>query len=133
MSISMSTVTVDCANAADLARFWADALGWAVAPGASAEVAAVGGPDRPRDTPSLLFVQVPEPKTLKNRWHLDLTAADPDREVERLVGLGAIEVHRKQEWGASWVTLRDPEGNEFCVALPHQVPETAEATQPTEG
>ena len=56
MAITMSTVTVDCADAARVARFWADALGWDVAPGPSAEVAAVGGPRRPSDAPSLLFV-----------------------------------------------------------------------------
>ncbi len=118
----MSTVTVDCADAEQAARFWAAALDWEVAPGSSPDVAAVGGPKRPRETPSLLFVRVPEPKTVKNRWHLDLSAPDLEVEVKRLLGLGASLVHRKSEWGASWVTLRDPEGNEFCVALPHEVP-----------
>lgn len=122
MAITMSTVTVDCADAALVARFWADVLGWDVAPDPSANVAAVGGPRRPPDAPSLLFVRVPEPKAVKNRWHLDLTATDLDAELARLVGLGATVVHRKSEWGATWVTLRDPEGNEFCVALPHSVP-----------
>ena len=121
MAITMSRVTVDCADAARVARFWADVLGWDVAPGPSAELAAVGGPRRPPDAPSLLFVRVPEPKAGKNRWHLDLSATDLDAELERLLGLGATVVHRKSEWGASWVTLRDPEGNEFCVALPHSV------------
>lgn len=121
MTVTMSTVTFDCADAAPVARFWAEALGWDVAPDSSAEIAAVGGPRRPRDAPSLLFVQVPEGKAAKNRVHLDLAATDLDAEVARLVSLGAEVVHRKSEWGATWVTLRDPAGNEFCVALPHEI------------
>lgn len=122
MSLTISTVTVDCADAAVLARFWAAALGWDVAPGASAEFAAVGGPRRPADSPSLLFARVPEPKTVKNRWHLDLDAPDPEAEVARLVALGATVRQQVSEGDAGWVTLADPEANEFCVALPHTVP-----------
>ena len=66
----------------------------------------------------LLFIRVPDDKQLKNRVHLDLRPADRSREEEvgRLVGLGAthFEDHRRPD-GSGWVTLRDPEGNEFCV------------------
>jgi predicted enzyme related to lactoylglutathione lyase len=54
---------------------------------------------------------VPEPKTVKNRVHLDLRAADVDAEAERLVGLGARVLGRVEDW----VVLADPEGGEFCV------------------
>ena len=121
MSLLVSTVTVDCADAGALARFWADALGWDVAPGASATFAAAGGPRRPADTPSLLFLQVPEPKAVKNRWHLDLEADDPAKEIERLVGLGATVVREVTEDDASWVVLADPEANEFCVTASHSI------------
>jgi predicted enzyme related to lactoylglutathione lyase len=121
MSLTISTVTVDCADAAALAGFWAAALDWDVAPGASATFAAVGGPRRPADSPSLLFARVPEPKAAKNRWHLDLDTTDPDAEIARLVGLGATVGRRVAEDGAGWVTLTDPEANEFCVALPHTI------------
>jgi hypothetical protein len=61
---------------------------------------------------------VPEGKMVKNRMHLDLlpTARTRDEEVQRLLGIGAtlVEDHRKAD-GAGWVTLADPEGNEFCV------------------
>jgi predicted enzyme related to lactoylglutathione lyase len=67
-------------------------------------------------TPTLMFIQVPEPKAVKNRVHLDLHADDRAAEVERLVGLGARIVHEKAEFGVEWTTLADPEGNEFCVA-----------------
>ena len=72
---------------------------------------------------SLLFLPVPEGKVVKNRMHLDLlpTARSRDEEVERLLGIGAtlVEDHRKAD-GAGWVTLADPEGNEFCVLRPKQ-------------
>ena len=66
----------------------------------------------------MLFVQVPEEKVGKARIHLDFQADDVAAEVARLVGLGASVVHEKLEWGHFWVTLQDPEGNEFCVARP---------------
>jgi len=66
----------------------------------------------------LLFVEVPEAKRVKNRLHFDLRPTDATREAEvaRLLGLGATEVadHRRPD-GGGWVTLADPEGNEFCV------------------
>ncbi|NED80980.1 VOC family protein [Streptomyces sp. SID11233] len=67
---------------------------------------------------ALLFVRVDEPKTTKNRWHVDLQPQDRtrDEEVERLLALGATlhEDHRRPD-GEGWATLWDPEGNEVCV------------------
>ena len=57
---------------------------------------------------------VPDPKTVKNRFHLDVRPDDRDAEVERLVALGATHVDIGQGT-PSWVVLADPEGNEFCV------------------
>ena len=66
----------------------------------------------------LLFIEVPESKEIKNRLHLDLRPTDGTREqeVERLLGLGATRLadHRRPD-GSGWVTLADPEGNEFCI------------------
>ena len=66
----------------------------------------------------LLFIDVPEGKQVKNRLHFDLRPTDAPREEEiaRLLDLGATEVadHRRSD-GSGWVTLADPEGNEFCV------------------
>lgn len=115
MALHWEHVTVDARDAAALAGFWAEVLGWGVAPGATAEVAVIGGPARPRDTPGWLFLQVPEGKTAKNRMHVDLQADDLEAETDRLVGLGAALLHEKREWGAHWRSLTDPEGNEFCV------------------
>jgi predicted enzyme related to lactoylglutathione lyase len=115
--MAISTITVDCSDATALARFWARALGWDVVPGASADFAAVGGPHRPADTPSLTFTRVPEPKATKNRWHLDLDTDDPEAAVPHLESLGASVPRRVSEDGAGWTVLADPEGNDFCIAL----------------
>jgi hypothetical protein len=59
---------------------------------------------------------VPEPKTAKNRVHLDVRPSGTmQEEVDRLVGLGATVRGFIEEGGSSWTQMRDPEGNEFCV------------------
>jgi len=117
-TLRMTEVTYDARDAGRLARFWADALGWDVGPGASEYVANVGGPRRPPEALPMLFVQVPEEKRGKTRIHLDFHADDVVAEVARLVGLGASVLHEKREWGVFWITMQDPEGNEFCVGQP---------------
>ena len=67
----------------------------------------------------MMFIKVPEEKSAKNRVHLDLAVADRAGEVTRLVGLGATHSYDKDEWGITWSTLTDPEGNEFCVSSDH--------------
>jgi predicted enzyme related to lactoylglutathione lyase len=107
-------VTVDCADASALAGFWAHVLGYRVAQSAGPDFAML---EPPAGTPSpgWLFFRVPEPKSAKNRVHLDLDTDDLAAEVRRLVGLGATVVHEKDQWQTRWCTLTDPEGNEFCV------------------
>jgi predicted enzyme related to lactoylglutathione lyase len=65
---------------------------------------------------------VTDPKTVKNRVHLDLTTGVDDRttEIERLLALGAHSVDIGQSGEESWTVLADPEGNEFCVVRPKQ-------------
>jgi hypothetical protein len=78
----------------------------------------------------LLFVTVPDGKITKNRLHLDLRPTDREREeeVERVLGLGATFVadHRRPD-GSGWITLTDPEGNEFCI-LPRRPAGTGATT-----
>jgi len=62
-----------------------------------------------------MFGKVPEPKTAKNRMHLDVIAPDPDAEVKRLISLGATRVRDMNVYGYTWTVMHDPEGNEFCV------------------
>lgn len=66
----------------------------------------------------LLFITVPDDKAVKNRVHLDLRPTDRTREeeVERLLALGAVRLADYiRPDGSGWITLADPEGNEFCV------------------
>ncbi|MBV7696953.1 hypothetical protein KWI83_15195 [Streptomyces sp. TRM70350] len=88
------------------------------------DLVAVRHPDDPYQEQSgtglgrrVLFQRVPEPKTGKNRIHLDLHPAEGRRanEVERLRGLGASVLREVKEAGGEWVVMADPEGNEFCV------------------
>ena len=65
--------------------------------------------------PRLAFQQVPEPKTVKNRVHLDLGAADPEAFITRATGLGATRLADHDLTGIHWTVMADPEGNEFCV------------------
>ncbi|WP_129784835.1 VOC family protein [Promicromonospora panici] len=122
---TLKDVVFDCRHPASLARFWATVMdGYDVAPYDEEELARLRaiGVDDPEDDPSVLieapgvvprlfFNRVPEPKTVKNRVHLDVRAADREAEVARLIAAGASEVGRHE----NWVTMADPEGNEFCV------------------
>lgn len=66
-------------------------------------------------SPGLLFLKVPEPKSVKNRLHLDLRPEDQSAEVDRLLALGATRADVGQPTDASFTVLRDPDGNELCV------------------
>jgi predicted enzyme related to lactoylglutathione lyase len=113
MPLSISQVTFDCQDAQKLAQFWSQAFGRDVDPGANAYFASIGRASRAADGPALMFIQVPEAKQVKNRVHLDLTASDWHGEAERLEQLGAVRVAEFEEFGTQWVTMLDPEGNEF--------------------
>jgi len=79
-------------------------------------------PEDPDRTSAFLNLRVANPKTVKNRVHLDLTcsAADRDQEITRLLALGARRVDIGQTGTESWTVLADPEGNEFCVVRPKE-------------
>ena len=71
----------------------------------------------------LLFLKVPEPKTVKNRMHVCLRPTDRtrDEEIERILGLGATLVNDLRKGpDKGWAVLADPEGNEFCVLTPYR-------------
>jgi predicted enzyme related to lactoylglutathione lyase len=108
-------MTIDSSDAYALATFWAAVLDSKVS-----DEDSPGDEEALVETPGagILFVTVPEGKSVKNRVHLDLQPQDRtrDEEVERLTALGATLVgdHRRPD-GTGWVTLADPEGNEFCV------------------
>ena len=112
MSVSVVGLSIDCADAAALARFWSGVLGRPVNPGADAGHAAIDATD-PASGPRLSFQKVPEPKTIKNRLHLDLRADRFDAENDRLTSLGATAIRSFERPTIRWTTFADPEGNEF--------------------
>lgn len=138
-------VVIDCADPHVLADWWAETLGWTVEPQDAAFIrrmidegyatdddtrvyrgrlvwkegsAITRGADREAaDYLRVLFQAVPEPRTVKNRVHLDIQvgADDMRRQLDALVARGAKVLHSGRQGPQVWTTLSDPEGNEFCV------------------
>jgi glyoxalase superfamily protein len=137
-------VTVDCADPHTLADWWAETLGWQVEPQDEDFIrrmiregyaddgdtmlhngklvwtggSAIRHPDGTERAPRVLFQVVPEPKSVKNRLHLDLRigADDVEQVVAGLVARGAKVLHAGRQGPHTWVTVADPEGNELCVS-----------------
>ncbi len=137
-------IVVDATSPHELADWWAKTLGWEVEPqdetfirsmieqgfanesdttthnGALvwAEATAIRSPGTKTGQPRVLFQRVPEAKTVKNRIHLDLRP-DPQEDLvavrRDLIGRGAVEIGEGQQGPHRWITLADPEGNEFCL------------------
>jgi predicted enzyme related to lactoylglutathione lyase len=119
MTSRISHTSFDAINAYAQSVFWSQVLDFAEDP---------DDPNEPgheecliisRDQSQLLlFITVPDGKKVKNRVHLDLRPVDRTREqeAERILALGASQVadHRRAD-GSGWITLADPEGNEFCI------------------
>jgi predicted enzyme related to lactoylglutathione lyase len=127
VSSFIHNITFDCRDAERLAAFWAAVTGWPASRAYEDEYAVDPGDGRAK----LYFVPVPERKTVKNRVHLDVIPSDrtQDQEIARLTGLGATMVtDNRPEFG--WVTMADPEGNEFCleVSLAEREADEAENT-----
>jgi len=119
MTSYVSHTTVDCANAYVLSRWWQAVLDYSQDPDdpnePGHEECLIFSDDRRH---SLLFIEVPESKQVKNRIHFDLRPVDGTRDMElaRLTELGAVVVDdRRNPDGTGWVVLADPEGNEFCI------------------
>lgn len=116
MGMHIHNITFDCADARRLATFWSGLTGWNVYYDDDPEV--IVAPHFPPSDTGLLFIPVPEGKTAKNRLHLDLApeGLTRDEAVAAAVELGAtiLADHRDPD-GKGWVTLADPEGNEFCI------------------
>jgi predicted enzyme related to lactoylglutathione lyase len=115
MASVLNEIVLDCADPDRVAAFWAQALGWEPQRQRGFVWMSASG-DPARGDLMLVFVSVPEPKTVKNRVHIDVSPSgcDQEVEVERLLGLGATRVDIGQG-DVPWVVLADPEGNEFCV------------------
>jgi predicted enzyme related to lactoylglutathione lyase len=109
-------IAIDCADPKAVASFWSQVLDWPLVedPQGYCWLSATGAVDAP--PPLLVFVVVPEPKTVKNRVHIDVnpSGCSQEEELKRLHALGAREVDVGQG-EVPWVVLADPEGNEFCL------------------
>jgi hypothetical protein len=121
MTCFVSHTTVDCRNAYELSEWWKQLLGYEDLPGdpnlPGHEECLIQRPDGGHQ---LLFIEVPDTKTVKNRLHFDLRPTERNRaeEVAWALSIGATlhEDHGdKYGPGIGWVTLADPEGNEFCI------------------
>jgi glyoxalase superfamily protein len=136
-------VVIDCADPGRVANFWATALGYIVQPppdGFGSWEEFLTSIDVPKDRfdsrsavvdpagvgPRIFFQQVPEPKSVKNRVHIDINASDGatdeedartrvDAKVEELLAHGGSVLRDFEEFGERTVVMQDPEGNEFCV------------------
>jgi hypothetical protein len=127
-------ITVDARDPRTLAAFWAVALGYVLQPPQPGYLIRSGNAaeayeqytaiiDPAGEGPRLLFQRVPEPKTIKNRVHLDVNAghgatdrrAAVRRHVAHLVAAGATVLAERDEETGWWVVMADPEGNEFCL------------------
>lgn len=134
-------VVVDSENPHEQAKWWASALGWQVEPSDGDFIRGLvdAGHAKVEDTlvfegqlvwrigaaivdtsnpgsPRVLFQVVPESKSVKNRLHLDIRAGDERESVAaKLAGAGASILYRESQGPFEWITMSDPEGNEFCV------------------
>jgi predicted enzyme related to lactoylglutathione lyase len=115
VSSSILNVTFDCSDAASVAQFWSEVTQWPSSrqemPGNTFWVVSARGGAGAR----LVFVNVPEPKTIKNRVHLDLVPDGPQsEELARIESLGGRVIDdRRRAMPGGWVVMADPEGNEF--------------------
>lgn len=119
MASKVLYTSVDAHNSYKQSLFWAEVLGYAEDPDdpnlPDHEECLIRSPD---GSHGILFINVPDEKTVKNRLHFDLRPTDRtrDEEVERVIGLGA----RRADIGQGeqrWVVLADPEDNEFCILM----------------
>lgn len=104
-------ICIDCLDPEQLAEWWRRFLGGSITVDDDGDVRLDVGPI------PLLFLNVPELKTTKNRIHLDLRVGEYDDAITRAVALGATPADDVYI-GERWRVLRDPEGNEFCIIRP---------------
>jgi Glyoxalase-like domain len=120
MSLRWQNIVIDCTDPLLVASFWSEALDLELHGPEDGELWIEPG----GDSPDILFLHVPEGKSVKDRIHLDLRPDDQAAEVERLISLGARRIDIGQG-EVSWVVMADPEANEFCVLRPRESAGTA--------
>lgn len=113
--LRIDALAIDCADRSGLARFWQQLIGGTI------EVDGDGDVLLHSERLSLIFLQVPERKTVKNRLHLDLRGDTYTEAIARALELGATKADDVYD-GDRWQVLRDPEQNEFCILRPRPEP-----------
>ena len=110
MTLSIGMVTIDSSDPAPLARWWAERLGAPIVQENDGWFFVIGS------TPTLAIQKVEDPTPGKNRLHLDLNAPDLDAARDDLLDAGASLIAEHGDESFRWVTLADPQGNQFCIA-----------------
>lgn len=122
MTSRFSELVIDCHDTRRVAEFWCEVLGYRIVD-QDGDVIEIGAAPWSTEglragpmAPTIVFVTVPESKTVKNRVHIDVSPIDGtlEEEAERIEALGARRVDIGQG-DVHWVVMADPEGNEFCV------------------
>ncbi|MGZ8481473.1 MAG: VOC family protein [Candidatus Limnocylindria bacterium] len=111
MTARITSVILDCSDGSGLARFWAQLLGTEIEHEMPDFIFLRGLPDQPR----MGFQPVPEPKTVKNRMHVDITVEHMAETVAWIEANGGRTLRENAIGDFRWTTVADPEGNEFDV------------------
>ena len=124
MTLRLGEIVIDCADHEVVVPFWLAALGDYQRLEVNEQYVAIAPLERAAGRPPILFQKVPEPKTVKNRVHMDLRGPSMADEVERLQALGATFIaERSLGEAVTWTVMADPEGNEFCISTDRQPPD----------
>jgi predicted enzyme related to lactoylglutathione lyase len=110
--VGLAALVLDCSDPPALAAWWGRLLGGAVTVDSDGDATLLT-----EDGLVVDFLKVPEPKSVKNRLHIDLRTTDVAAATEQVLALGASRADDVYA-GGSWQVLRDPEGNEFCLLGP---------------
>ena len=113
--MKVGSIVIDCNDFAVMKAFWQAALRYEAREPTGDDDDFTILRDPAGEGVNVSIDTVPEPRSGKNRLHLDLYTDQPEAEIERLLGLGATRHPRTPEPGEDFTVLADPEGNLFCV------------------
>ncbi len=114
LGIAYPVLTLDVSDLDRQTAFWCAAFGYEHKGGVAQYHVLL---DPTETLPKMLLQRVPESKAAKNRLHIDFHVADVEAQAKRIEALGASRLSRTDEFGIHWVTMLDPEGNEFCLVV----------------
>ena len=109
-------LAMDANDVESLAIFWRDAANYEIEDSHYPYLAVLTSSDPAQ--PRIIILQVPEPKSAKNRVHVEFKTEDLKAEANRIVELGATLIEEREFGDTQWIVMQDPEGNEFCLVNP---------------